>query len=333
MLTLPDDHPALPGGQSQAIPFEVLKTEIMGLYRAPVVARETTRKMMYTLNQLGACGASTTADLTVTLVAEFLSRRRPDESPYTTYGYLSVIRTICTFAETSCYLRVSPFRLRGLSKWIRLPRIEEKQHMSRQEIRALLDFGQRRVDTLKGWAQFRARRDLIVWAIIAFTGLRRDECLRLYVEDIDMNACVIWLHSRGKRFKTAASEAPVPMPKALLPYVTSWLAHRMDAPFGYPIPEECPHLIPNISRRGPWAIGKHGTRAQDRFKAAAASLGITGASLSHLRKSWATHAEFFRLGPALIQRVLRHTNVSTSERFYRKADIPNLVEATKDFDF
>ena len=38
-------------------------------------------------------------------------------------------------------------------------------------------------------------------------------------------------------------------------------------------------------------------------------------------------------GPAMIQRILRHTDQRTTARHYRKADIPNMVAAMDGFTY
>jgi integrase len=51
-----------------------------------------------------------------------------------------------------------------------------------------------------------------VWA---YAGLRRTEALRLRVEDVDLDRRLLWVRGNGRRLKTRASAAPVPICSAL----------------------------------------------------------------------------------------------------------------------
>ena len=316
------------------IPWKQFRDELLGLYQEPMVARATGRKMASVLRELEALGGlETTADLGVTLVTRLIAARPKEQSLYTLHSILAVVRCICTYAETAGYLRVSPFRLRKLNKWVRLPKLEDKRFCSREEIRRILDLMAKHVEERTGWAQWRSRRLQAVTAIIAYCGLRRNECLQLHVDDVDLVNRVIWIRAHGKRLKTVAAEAPIPVPAALVPLLTTWMAHRMDSPFGFPIPDECIYLIPTLSRKAPWISGAPGTKALNRLQAVAKLAGVENVTFQALRRAWATHAEFHGLGEGMIQRVLRHTNSSTSKKFYRKADLVNMVQATENFSF
>jgi integrase len=222
------------------VPWHVLRDELDAVYRPPAVVQGTRCKMMQTFRELEALGVANTSDLTIQTLARYLASRRAGESAYTTHGALAVVRTICTYAETAGYLRINPFRLRKLSKWIRLPAIAGKRHLTKQEIRSILDLMIQHVEQRRGWAQWRSRRLLVATTIIAYTGLRKMECLNLHVDDVDLDAGIIWVRSRGRRLKTRASEAPIPIPSALRPYLVDWCAHRMDAPVGFSMPASCP---------------------------------------------------------------------------------------------
>lgn len=331
------------------IPWKQFRAEIEAMYQPPAVVKSTRGRMIQVLNEIEKLDLTTdneradsaepirittTADLTVTLISRFVASR-PNGSRYTLQSLLAVVRTICTLAETAGYVRISPFRLRKLSKWVRLPALEGKRHLAREEIRRILDLMARHVEERSGWAQWRSRRLLAVTAIIAYTGVRKNECLRMHVNDVDLISRVLWIrpHGEGEQLKTSAAQAPIPVPEALLPILTGWLAHRMDAPFGFVLPKECVYLIPTVNRKAPWVSGNPGTKALHRFQAVAKLAGIEHATFQDLRRSWATHAEYHKLGPAMIQRVLRHTTTRTSEKHYRQADLDNMNQAVKDFEF
>ena len=111
--------------------------------------------------------------------------------------------------------------------------------------------------------------------------LRKNECLRLHVADVDLAGRVIQIVARTK-LKTAAAAAPVPMPEALVPIVADWLTHRLDGPPGVVVPD-CVWLIPTINRQRPWLHGQTGTKALDRFQNAARRAGVEYATFQMLR--------------------------------------------------
>jgi integrase len=333
MISIPDRVDKGQNEHTIPIPWAQYRAELEALYQPPMVARGTRAAMISVLREVEALGIESTADLTITLITRLIAGRPPGQSDYTLWSRLAVVRTICTFAETAGYLRVNPFRLRKLSKWVRLPSLAHKRHLSREEIRAILDLMAKHVEERSGWAQWRARRLQALTAIIAYTGVRRNECLFMHVADVDLAARVLYVRPHKTRLKTVASEAPIPIPEALVPILSSWLAHQMDAPHGFPIPQTCDYLIPTLHRKGPWHGGKVGCRPCCRLKAVAKLAGVEGATFQTFRRSWATHAEYHGLGEAMISRVLRHTTTRTARQHYRKADLANMASAVNGFDF
>ena len=330
-LNNPDHRP--PFGQENPIPWSQFQDQLLALYTPPMVAPATRRKIVAAFKALEIFSPATTADLTISLITDLTAGRPKEESRYTLHSRLADLRTICSFAEKAGYLRISPFRLRKLSNWVRLPSLDAKRHLSRQEIRAILDLMAKHVEQRTGWPQWRARRLLAVTSIIAYTGIRKMECLRLRVADVDLAARAIWIRPHDEQLKTDWSEAPVPIPGAMAPILTSWLEHRMDAPRGFALPKTCPYLIPTLNRKSPWVEGAPGTKPLDRFQRVASMAGVEGATFQMLRRSWATHAEFHGMGEAMITRVLRHTTTRTAKKHYRKADLVNMSSAVNGFDF
>jgi integrase len=361
MQSLPLSRPETTVERIAPIPWSEFKAEIITCYSPPVVARATASKMRQVLGivdaldaqarrelaELQAAGVTdedklaaarsklvaTTADLNVPLVHRFVTSRPPGQAPSTLQSLLMTFRAVCGYATAAGYVRVNPFALRKVSRWVRVPQPEGKLHLTREEIRAILALLAKDVEERQAWAGWRARRLQIAVALMCYLGLRKTEALRLQVGDVDLAARTIWIRGHGRALKTLASEAPLPIPAALLPILVNWLGHRMDAPFGYPMPKECPWLIPTCNRKSPWVSGHKESKPLARFKAVAERAGVKNATFLQLRHSWATHAEFFGLGPALIQRVLRHTSTRTAEKHYRHADIPNLIDRTAGFDF
>jgi len=293
--------------------------------------------MRSVLDLLRGLEVKTTADLTPALVARFIETRPPGQSPRTLQTLLRVLRGVCNNAVINGYLRVSPFALRRVSQWLgRIGPPTEKKHYSRDEIRRVLILMAADVEATAGWSQWRARRLYALTATVAYCGLRASEALYLHAADIRLEARFIALTDRGRdggyRLKTPGSEQPVPIPEALVPILTDWLSHRLDHPADFEIPP-CEWLFPNLNRRSNWRGGVPGSKPVQRLQDVGKRAGIEGLTFLALRHSWATHAEYHGYGPALIQRVLRHTTEQTAAQFYRHADLPNLIERCAGFDF
>jgi integrase len=321
------------------IPFPEFRDEVLRLYDPPHRATATRRQVAQVMREISALEVKTTADLTPALVARYVESRPPGQSPRTLHSVLRVLRSICNQAVISGVLRVSPFAARRVSQWTgRLGPPMEKKHYSREEIRRVLTLMAQDVQTTAGYAQWRARRLYALTATIAYTGLRAvSEALFLHAADIKLEARFIALADRGRdggqRFKTEGSEQPVPIPDALVPILRDWLEHRLDRPADRPIPLDCPWLFPNITGSSNWKSGCRGTKPLDRLQDVGKRAGVEGLTFLSLRHSWATHAEYHGYGPALIQRVLRHTTEQTAAKWYRHADLPNLIERCAGFDF
>jgi integrase len=155
------------------------------------------------------------------------------------------------------------------------------------------------------------------------------------VHDPDrMRALLRWIRpNAGGKLTTSASEAPIPIPEALVAILTDWNAHGMDAPYGFPMPDSCEWFLPTLGRRAAWTSGQPGGKAIDRLKATAKRAGVEGMTFLSLRHSVATHLEFHGLGAAGISRILRHTTTRTAEKHYRHAGLDNLRSMTAGFDY
>jgi integrase len=315
------------------IPFDQFVAELQEHYSPPLAAKGTWTKMAQVLRELEALKVQSTADLTMRMISSYVANRPRTESPWTTRSCLSTLRAACSYAEAQGYVRTNPFRSRSLGKWIRLTPPQEGRHLSRDEIRAILDRMRLDITERVEWSQWRARRIYALTAVIAYAALRKGEAIHLQTQDVDLGSRIIHVVQRDARFKTAASSAPVAMPEALAPILQEWFDHRMDGPPDFAMPTECRWVIPTIDRRQPWRSGTLRARALDAFQDASIRAGVAGATFQALRRSWATHAEFFGLGPAMIQRQLRHTNPITSAKWYRFPDLPNMREKVSGMDF
>ena len=213
-------------------------------------------------------------------------------SPYTVRSLLVHVRVMCNIALESGYLRASPFRRGTMSKLVRVGKPQGKRHLSRADIRKLLDRLAAEVAIAKGWKLWKLRRLQGLVALVVYTGLRRGEALHLHVADVDLAARMIHVRSRAShRLKTERSAAMVPMPAALVPYLETWLAWRSVAPPGFKMPAEAeiPWMFPNCRRRGPWMDGTKGDKPLCMLKALALRAGIGDVNWQMLRRSLSTH--------------------------------------------
>lgn len=318
----------------RAVPWERFREELLLLYAPPLRSKATFAKIRQILDLVGGLGVASTSDLTMSLVAKFIAARPATESQNTTFTLVRALRTICNYAAANGYVARSPFAIR--KTWVRRGQPKAKQHHSREAIARVLAKMKSEIQRKRGWSQWRARRLYALASTVAYTGLRKNEALYLRVEDIDLEARMIFVRSRrGNRLKTEKSAQPVPIPDALMPVLADWLPHLIlpeepaKAPAG-PMPEHNPEgirdagwVFPNSYRTGPWVGGTHGYRPLDRMKIVGERAGVKGFTFLSLRHSWATHAEFWGLSDAMIQRMLRHTSPAT-QWYYRHADPANM---------
>ena len=261
---------------------------------------------------------------------------------------LAVLRTICTYAAGNRYLYANPFALR--KTWIRAPRPKDdkKRHHSIEDIARVLELGRstiaRKVPGSMAW--FRAWRTYAAAATTAYTGMRKVEVLRLWIEDVDLARRSINIVERqGNVFKTAGSAVPVAMPDAL----AAILAEYIDALAAYKVgtepmlahaPESNPTgerqlmwLFPNAYRTNWWSGGSPGHRAIDALKRLGQRAGVDGFTFLSLRHSWASHAESaWGFSEGVIKRQMRHTTTKT-QKLYRHNDPANMRQAIQGVTF
>jgi integrase len=331
-----------PTRRVKAITWERFKAEVLATWAPPAVSQAHAKHIARTCREIEALdlaaegepprSIATTADLTTGLVARYRAGMPARYSPFTVKQKLAILQALCGFAEANRWVAISPFRLRRMAKWVRTGKPVNKRAASLEEIRRLLDVMRRDIEEREGWGQWRARRIYALTALIAYTGLRKMEALLLHVADLDFGAGMVRLTTRSAT-KTEGSAQPVPMPPALLPILRDWLDHRMDRPKGYKIPASCDWLFPTNDRRSAWVSGSLESRALARLKVAGQRAGVPDITFHMLRRSLATHLEHFGAGPAMIQRVLRHSDPQVTETHYRRADETNMRDAVKDVEF
>ncbi len=236
-------------------------------------------------------GVHTTADLTIELAARFVAERSKTVNPNTIRGDLSYLSAACSFAVEEGWLERAP-RLKRIR-----PRPERSQMPkchSIEEVARVLEFLRSRAEI---WKEHRL---YAMAAVVAYTGLRRDETLWTKIEDVDLVAGCLRVVARH-RLKTVASEASVPIPPELATILAVWLPRC-----------ESTWLFPGVHRQGPWTGGACGERACYRIRQAGQAVGVAGLTFLSLRHTWATHARRrWGLSDIEVATVLRHSSPAT----------------------
>jgi len=315
------------------IPWTDFIRQIDELYGPALRSPATRKQMAKVLADVEQLGVKTTADLTPGLIARYITARSKEVNPRTVHGNLLSLQAAANLAQSLGVLEVNPFQVRKMRQWIRPGKPMVKNHHTREEIRRILAAMQADVDTREGWQQWKARRLLALTTLVCMTGARRDEACYAWVDDLDLEARVFSIRPRnGDRLKTPESEQPVPIPVAAVAPLRDWLAHRLDRPTGFRLPE-VPWLFPNIRGSNAWCGGEHGARPLERLQSLAKRAGVENVTWQSLRRSLACHLEGHGLGQALITRCLRHTSERTTRSHYQDSDIPNLTAAVATFEY
>ena len=332
-------HAACPIGMAE------FKREFLALYEPPLASKATRAKLDQVLRLLEGLGIASTDQFTPETVARFISARPAGESPHTTRGLLIQLRVVFNYAEGRRYLIVSPFRLKKLARSIRVGPPAGKRHLSREDVRAIFAVLRKDVAEKLGWAQWRARRLLALIALIAYTGLRRNEALYLWVEDIDLAGRIVNLgpsesepagslgRRRGARLKTEQSAHRSPCPRR---WSRSWRIGLLIGSITRTA-SRCPRWTASPSsspdRAGPHLVGGcHGPASHRPPPGGGATGRGRGRDASALRRTWATIAEAEGIPQALITRQCRHASEETTRRWYQQRDLAALKDAVRSFE-
>ena len=291
----------------RSIPFQQFQERVNLLYSGPAHAPRTASKMRKTLALVAGLGVTTTADLTTELAARFVAARAATVTAATVRGDLAYLSAVCSLAVEEGWLQTAP----------RFHRVRPRPGRSRAPtVHAIADIG-RLLETLESRsATWCGGRLYALAATVAYTGLRRDECLCLSTSDVDCTAGLIRIVARH-RLKTVGSEAPVPIPPPLHPILHTWLPRCASE-----------WVFPGVRLRGPWTGGACGTRACDQLRRAGEELGIAGLTLASLRHTFATHARRdWGLSDIELADVLRHTSPQTQRWYVHEARQCDLVRS------
>lgn len=282
------------------IRFDDFTSRLLRLYEPPLRTKATFYAMRAAIRSFAEVpGVQTTADFTTDQVAKYIQTRK-DLNVNSTLSRLRAIKTASLYAHAEGWLERLP-------QWRRLfprasPAVKRVHFTHDQVVRLLSDLEAHAVD-------WKGRRLHAITATVAYTGLRKNECLFLWKTDVDLLSGVIHVDPR-RRLKTESSAAPVPIPDGLSPILARW------------IPEtETEWLFPGVEKRGPWSQGAPGYRPLDKLKEAAARAHIEGVTFHGLRHTLAK-LYISRFGGTADQAksLLRHSDVRTTEEHYLHRD-------------
>jgi len=330
------DVPAVPVGTGP-IPWPDFCRELLALYEKPLRAASTRRGMAFCLRITGEVGkVKTTADLTIGLLGRLVADRTPGRSANSVRGFLRYLACACSFAVKAGYLPAgNPFSFRPLKSWVRPSRPRNEVFLTAPEVRRLLDLLAEDVRVSTGYSQWRRRRLQAIVNLICACGLRKMEALTMHAIDLDLEARMVRLVDRssegGYRLKTFRSGDAIPLPEFVIPVLTSWKEHRLDAAPTV-IREASVFLFPNTFRETPYLGGCNGNKPLDVLKKAAARVNIQTISWQILPRTCAT-AINQHASPGQAQQIMRHTSQATTMAFYVKRDMDALKEAVREFRY
>jgi integrase len=302
------------------VTFTRLRSEVLAIYAPPQRRKATYAKMDKILREVADLGVRRSSDLTPSLLVRWLAAH-DDRRPATNRSYLGSLRAACNIARKMGYIRVTPWDIR--SDWIPLDVEEDaeplpRRHLSVLEIVRLLD--QADAEAILGsWPA--ARLQALVY-VYAFTGLRKCEALGLLTADVNLPERFLELRGRrARRLKTRSSRRRVALHDDLVVVLQRWLPRT-----------GCEWVFPSLRRESAWLGGTTGYRALDHVQALAARCGIAGVTIQAFRRSIATHARRFGLGPLEVKDLLGHSSERTQE-WYLEDDLDDQRVAISKIDY
>jgi integrase len=303
-----------------AVTFTRFRSEVLDMYRPPQRRKATLAKMDKVLREVAELGVRRTSDLTPGLIGRWLERHS-DRRPATNRSYLGSLRAAANIAKKLGWLRATPWDVR--SDWI--PADDEddaeplpRRHLSVLEIVRLLDQSDAEA-ILGGWQAGRLQALVYTYA---YTGLRKSEALGLLSADVSLPELAISVRGRrSRRLKTRSSRRRVAIHPELSVVLQRWLPRT-----------ECEWVFPSIRRESAWLNGTTGYRALDHVQALAVRCGIDGVTIQAFRRSIATHARRFGLGPLEVRDLLGHSSERTQD-WYLEDDLDDQRVAIGKIDY
>lgn len=295
-----------------AIDWMRFRAEIEAIYTSPSKAPNTCKKMARTLAMAEAFGIDALDQLTTSWVARFVAwRAGRGANRNTIRGDVSYLAAAVAIAVEERWIEKPP-------TWRRVkprpgPRARKALHAV-EDVRRVMELLASRS---RIWDQHRL---LALAAVVACTGLRKQEALRLRVEDVDLDARLIRVVERDRRLKTVGSAAKTPICPELRDVLAGWL------------PRCGPDWVfPGSKGTGPWTGGTAGKSPTDRLKAAGLEVGVEGLTLNSLRHTFATWSRRrWGLSGIQLRDVLRHTTEHTQEHYVHEETEESAFVATVD---
>jgi len=281
--------------------------EIATIYLPPGHAPNTHAKMIHTLQLAEAFGIGSLDQLTTAWVARFIAWRAESVTTNTIRGDVSYLAAAAAIAVEEGWTDRAP-------AWRRVkPRpgpARRKNLHAIEDVRAVLS-----LLTLRS-SLWKEHRLLAVAATAACTGLRKQEVLRLRIEDVDLDARILRVVERRRRLKTLGSARRVPICPELSIVLGGWMPRT-----------ECDWLFPGVKRLGPWTGGTSGKCPTDRLKAAGRAVGVEGLTLNSLRHTFATWSRRrWGISGLKLRDFLGHTTEHTQEHYvHEETDVTAFV--------
>jgi hypothetical protein len=139
-----------PVAASGAVPWPQFRTELLEQYGPKLRAKATLRSILHAVNVLEELGVKSTADLDCRLLTRLVTSRPETLSPNSLKGLLRRVQSICSHAHNFGYLPVSPFTVRPIRTWVRGTKPRGVKHLTRVQVRAILDLLTKDVAERKG---------------------------------------------------------------------------------------------------------------------------------------------------------------------------------------
>lgn len=292
----------------KSLPWKKFSEKFLGLYQPPARSVHTRQKMSYVLRLAAQLGVKSTCDLTTELVSKFVRERSKQVCANTVRGELGYLKAAANYAIEEGWLDRAP-------TWKRV--MPRRSTPKRKTVHRICEIRWLLARLRARSASWEGGRLYALVALVAMTGLRRDEALRLRLEDVDLRGRLIHIVDRV-RLKTEAAAADVPICPDLAVILADW------------IPRTGPvWLFPGVRRRGPWVGGSAEGRPIGQLHAVAEELGLDGVTWQSLRHTFATYCRRrWNLSAVELRDVLRHTSIHTQDSYvHDELDSSRLVQS------
>lgn len=295
--------------------YEVFESFVLKLYEPPIRRPATYKRMRQVLREFGEI-CPTLGDVDALAVPRWIQAHQA-RSAITNYSLLCTFRAACNLGRK--HLPDSPFEARGPRQWFPETDLDDdpkRRFHTEAEVMAILAQADQEAMELQGPAGWRAKRLRAFAYTLIYLGARRNEVLGLRVADVDFADRLILIRPNERRkLKTKASKAVLPAPPKLIEVLAAW------------VPETgSDWLFPGLRRMGPWLSGAVGYKPSEQLKLLGERARVKNFTALSARHTFATLAEGWGWGEAMIQRFLRHSTPIT-QRHYRHADLAQMSQA------